>query len=183
MAALLVLAFLALPILEIYVIIQVGQVIGAWPTVTLLVVESLIGAWIVRREGRRAWRELRAAVGSGRLPSRELADGALVLVGGTLLLTPGFVTDAAGFLLVIPPTRALVRHWLLAYAARRATRAATGAFGRPLGQRPGGRAGWPGSGQGSSRGPGPGQRPDGRVVPGEVVQPGEGAQPDDERDR
>jgi UPF0716 protein FxsA len=152
----LVAAFLVVPIVEIYVIIQVGQWIGPWPTVALLVAESLFGAWLIKREGRRAWRLLREAVAQGQLPSRELADAGLVLVGGTLLLTPGFVTDLAGFFFVLPVTRPIARRLLLAYFGRRA--AVTVARFGPV-----------------SRG-GPG----GRTVPGEVVRdepgdhPGEG---------
>jgi UPF0716 protein FxsA len=113
------LAFLLLPVAEIYVIIQVGALIGGWQTVVLLLAESLLGAWIVRREGRRAWRSLRETFGRGALPDRELADAALVLVGGALLLTPGFITDVFGFLFVLPFTRPLVRRLLATYAARR----------------------------------------------------------------
>jgi UPF0716 protein FxsA len=114
--------FLVVPILEIFVIIQVGQAIGAWPTVLLLLVESALGAWLVRREGRRAWRALRGAFETGRVPSRELADAGLVLVGGALLLTPGFVTDVVGFFFVLPFARPLARRLLWAYIARRAAR-------------------------------------------------------------
>ncbi|MDQ1628096.1 MAG: protein FxsA [Actinomycetota bacterium] len=122
MAVALVVAFLLVPVVEIYVIIQVGHAIGALPTVALLVLESLLGAWLVKREGRGAWKALRAAAGSGRLPTTELADAGLVLVGGTLLLTPGFVTDVVGFFFVLPPTRPLARRLLGWFVARRATR-------------------------------------------------------------
>lgn len=115
----LVLAFLLMPVLEIYVIIQVGALIGGWQTAALLLAESMLGAWIVRREGRRAWRSLRETFGRGSMPDRELADAALVLVGGVLLLTPGFVTDVFGFLFVLPFTRPVVRRLLAVYAARR----------------------------------------------------------------
>jgi UPF0716 protein FxsA len=118
------LAFLVVPVVEIAVIIQVGRVIGTLPTVVLLLVESALGAWLVRREGRRAWSALRTALRVGRLPSRELADAALVLVGGTLLLTPGFVTDVAGAFLVLPATRPWARRLLAALVARRAQRLA-----------------------------------------------------------
>jgi UPF0716 protein FxsA len=117
---LLVVLFLIVPIVEIYVIVQVGQEIGALPTIALLLIESAIGAWLVKREGRRAWAALKVAVGTGRLPSRELADAALVLVGGTLLLTPGFVTDVFGFFLILPVTRPIARRALSWFAARRA---------------------------------------------------------------
>ena len=122
MALLLVLLFLVVPVVEIYVIIQVGQVIGGWQTLGLLVVESLLGGWLVRREGRRAWRALREAFESGRMPGRELADAGLVLVGGTLLLTPGFLTDIVGFFLVLPVTRPIARRLLTRVVARRAAR-------------------------------------------------------------
>src|ERR1700730_10337385 len=111
--------FLVLPVLEIYVIIQVGSVFGGWPTVALLLAESLLGAWIVRREGRRAWRALRQTFTGGGMPDRDLADAGLVLVGGVLLLTPGFITDLAGFLFVLPFTRPLVRRGLTVYVSRR----------------------------------------------------------------
>ncbi len=112
--------FVGMPILEIYVIIQVGQQIGALWTIVLLVVESLIGGWLVKREGRRAWDALRGAVTTGHVPARELSDAALVLVGGTLLLTPGFVTDIFGFFFVLPFTRPIARRMLAALVARRA---------------------------------------------------------------
>ncbi|MET7466194.1 FxsA family protein [Nonomuraea sp. NPDC005501] len=109
MRLLLFLAFLLVPVLEIWLLIQVGSVIGGWPTVALLIADSLLGAWLVRREGRRAWRALQEALQSGRMPEHELADGALILAGGVLLLTPGFFTDIAGFLCVLPFTRPLMR--------------------------------------------------------------------------
>ncbi len=117
--ALVFLALLVIPTLEIAAIIGVGTVIGAWPTLLLLVVESLLGAWLVRREGARAWRALTEALQTGRMPSRQLADAALVLVGGTLLLTPGFLTDLAGFFCVLPLTRPIARRFLEAAVARR----------------------------------------------------------------
>jgi UPF0716 protein FxsA len=116
---LLALAFLVVPLLEIYLIIQVGQAIGAAWTIALLVADSLLGAWLVRFEGRRAWAALQQALRSGRMPSRELADAALILVGGTLLLTPGFVTDVVGFFLLVPLTRPLARRLLGWFVTRR----------------------------------------------------------------
>ncbi len=169
MGLLLVLAFLVVPVVEIYVIVQVGQEIGALPTVALLLFESALGAWIVRREGARAWAALRGALRAGQLPSRELADAALVLVGGTLLLTPGFVTDVVGFFFLLPLSRPLARRMLVGFLARRAT-VTVGRFG------PGGR---PGGGTGARPPSG-----HGRVVPGEVVRDdapdAPGTPPDDE---
>lgn len=112
-------ALLVVPIVEIFVIIQVGQVIGGWPTVGLLLVESALGAWLIKREGKRAWNALRTATQTARMPGRELADAALILVGGTLLLTPGFVTDIFGFFLVLPFTRPLARKLLAGFLGRR----------------------------------------------------------------
>ena len=86
---LLVVAFVVVPLVEIYVIIQVGQVIGAWWTILLLIADSILGSWLVKREGGRAWRALRTALEERRMPARELADGMLILVGGTLILSPG----------------------------------------------------------------------------------------------
>ncbi len=169
----LVVAFVVMPIVEIYVLIQVGQVIGGWWTVLLLVLGGVVGSWLVRREGARAWRALQEALRRGAVPGREIADGALVLVGGTLLLTPGFVTDALGVLLVLPLTRPLWRRLLGQAISRRLLVAgsppASGGFpGFP---------GFPGAGNGSPgpSGPGatnPGPRGSGPVVRGEVVDDG-----------
>jgi UPF0716 protein FxsA len=116
---LLVLLFVGVPLLEIYVIIQVGEAIGAMPTILLLVAESALGAWLVKREGARAWRALTEAVRSGQLPGRELGDAAVILVGGVLLLTPGFVTDLFGFFFVLPFTRPLARRALATFVSTR----------------------------------------------------------------
>jgi UPF0716 protein FxsA len=168
-AGLLVVLFLVVPIVEIVVIVQVGQQIGALPTILLLLVESAIGAWLVKREGRRAWAALQTAGSTGRLPSRELADAGLILVGGTLLLTPGFVTDVVGFFLILPPTRPLARKALGWFLARRASVVVSRRTGVPPGAWRAGRGHGPtgaGGPRGSSRPSGPGG---GRVVPGEVV--------------
>jgi UPF0716 protein FxsA len=118
-AAVLVLLFVVLPLVELYVIVQVGQAIGVLPTIGLLLLVSFVGAWLVKREGVRAWRAFRLALSEGRVPTRETADGALVIVGGALLLAPGFVTDVVGALCVLPPTRAVVRRLLLRVAGGR----------------------------------------------------------------
>lgn len=111
--------FIVVPLIEIYAIIQVGGLIGAGPTVALLVVDSIVGAVLLRRQGRAAWRQFRAATAAGKVPAREVLDGALLLFGGTLLLTPGFVTDVLGLALMIPPFRSLVRRSLLGGVAKR----------------------------------------------------------------
>jgi UPF0716 protein FxsA len=117
--SLLFVAFLVVPILEIYVLIQVGQVIGAWWTVVLLIADSVFGSWLLKREGVRAWRALQAALTEGRMPARELADAALIVFGGTLMITPGFVTDAFGLIAILPFTRPFARRLLTAYVGRR----------------------------------------------------------------
>src|SRR3954453_899005 len=140
--------FVVVPLVEIYVIIQVGQAIGAWWTILLLILDSIFGAWLIRHEGRRAWQALASALDSGRMPARELADGALILIGGTLMLSPGFVTDALGIVLILPFARPVARRALTRVVTRRllAGTAQTRQAPRP---------------------PGPG--PDGPVVRGEVV--------------
>ncbi|MGO4598351.1 FxsA family protein [Terrabacter sp. 2RAF25] len=112
-------ALMVLPIIEIVVVVAVGQAIGGWPTFLLLVATSLLGAWLIRREGAKAWRALEQAVRSGRMPAREIADGVVVLVGGSLLLAPGFVSDVLGLLLVLPFTRPVARSMLAAVISRR----------------------------------------------------------------
>lgn len=109
MPALLVVALVVVPLVEIYLLVQVGQVIGPLPTILLLLAMSLLGAYLLRREGSRTWRAFRAAMGSGRVPAREVADGALVIFGGALLLTPGFATDLLGLACVLPVTRGPLR--------------------------------------------------------------------------
>ncbi len=118
---LLVLLFIAVPIVEIYFIVKVGELIGVLPTLALLVADALLGAALLRHQGRGAWRRFNAALTERRFPGREVADGLMIAVGGTLLLTPGFVTDVFGAILLIPPTRALVRRLMRAYVARRFT--------------------------------------------------------------
>ena len=127
MPAILAVVLLLVPVAEIVVAIQVGQAIGGWQTFGLLLLGSLVGAWLVRREGVRAWRALRGTVPGGGLPSRELLDGVLILLGGALILFPGFLTDIVGFVLVLPFTRPLVRTVLGRAVGRRVARAAGGA--------------------------------------------------------
>jgi UPF0716 protein FxsA len=112
MAGVLLVLFLILPIVELYVIVQVGQSIGVLPTLALLILLSVAGAWLVKREGLGVWVRFRSQVERGALPTNELLDGILILLAGALMLAPGFVTDAVGILLLIPPSRAVVRSLL-----------------------------------------------------------------------
>jgi UPF0716 protein FxsA len=120
MALLLVLFFIVLPIAEIYVIIKVGEAIGVLPTIALLIIDGFLGAALMRHQGRAAWRRFNEALSAGRIPAREVFDGAMVIVGGAFLLAPGFITDVIGLLLVIPPSRALFRGIATKLAAGRA---------------------------------------------------------------
>jgi UPF0716 protein FxsA len=115
----LVALLVVVPLVEIYLLIQVGHVIGALPTVVLLVALSVLGGVLLKREGAKAWRAFSAAVAAGRVPTTEVADGALVLLGGALLLAPGFLTDAVGLLCVLPGSRGVVRRVLTALVVRR----------------------------------------------------------------
>ncbi len=128
MLPLVLLLFVGVPLLELYVILQVGQAIGALWTIALLVLSSLIGTALLRSQGRSTWRRFRAALTSGRPPARETIDGALVIVGGALMLAPGFVTDALGALLLLPPTRAVARRGIVRHARSRLF-AGFGSFG------------------------------------------------------
>lgn len=119
MAALLALVFLVVPLAELAVILQVGQWLGVANTLVLLVLVSVVGAWMAKREGLGVLRRIRQQLDLGRVPGAELVDGFLVLFAGALLLTPGFLTDCLALLLLIPPVRAAVRRTLRRRFARR----------------------------------------------------------------
>ena len=106
---LLVVLFVFVPIVELAVIIQVGQAIGVVETLLLMVLVSIVGAWLVKREGIGVCRRAQRQLDTGVMPGRELVDGVLIMVAGALLLLPGFVSDCLGILLLLPPVRALVR--------------------------------------------------------------------------
>ena len=108
----LVIAFIVVPLVELYVIIKVGGAIGIGPTIALLLIDSLLGAFLLRHQGRAAWVAFNRAMAESRLPAKEVLDGVLIIFGGALLLTPGFITDIVGLCLLIPPTRAIVRTFL-----------------------------------------------------------------------
>lgn len=143
MALLLIAVFIVVPIAELYVIIQVGQLIGIWPTLILLLADAVLGSMLLKHEGRSAWRRFNEALATRRFPGREVADGALIIVGGTLLLTPGFITDVFGLFLLLPPTRAISRRILKRFTIGRfaVVGVSGGGFG-PFGP-PNGNAGAP----------------------------------------
>jgi UPF0716 protein FxsA len=108
-APLLIVLFIVVPIVELWVILQIGDWLGLWPTVGLLIVDSVLGSMLMRAQGRAAWRRFSEALSAGRPPAREVIDGALIVGGGALLLTPGFLSDIVGLALLLPPTRAVIR--------------------------------------------------------------------------
>jgi len=113
MPLLLVILFIVVPIAELAVLFQVGQAIGVWWTILLLIADAILGSWLLRTQSRAAWRRFNEALAGGRVPHREVVDGVLVIFGGVLLLTPGFITDIFGVLFLFPPTRVLLRGLLV----------------------------------------------------------------------
>ena len=117
----LVLVFVLVPIAELYVIIELlAEAIGPVPTILLLILDSVLGTLLLRWQGRAVWRRFLDAVRTGHVPHREILDGVLVIVGGALLITPGFITDIVGLALLVPPSRALARRGLDGWLRRRA---------------------------------------------------------------
>jgi UPF0716 protein FxsA len=190
---LLILLFILVPIAELYVIIQVGGAIGVGPTIALLILDGFLGAFLLRHQGRAAWVRFNRALAENRLPHKEVLDGVLIIFGGALLLTPGFLTDIVGLILLIPPTRAGVRALMSRIVKGRLSigpRAATWGYGRvrrrgarrrpaPNGPAPGGPGGAAGPGE-PPPGGGPAADPAGWE---EALFPGRsrrgGPQPDD----
>ena len=118
--------FIVLPLVELYVILKVGDAIGVVPTILLLAADSVLGSVLLRSQGRSVWRRFNAALAEGKMPHREVMDGVLVIFGGAFLITPGFVTDVIGLLLLLPPTRALIRSQVVRRLGRRVTVEVTG---------------------------------------------------------
>jgi UPF0716 protein FxsA len=111
--------FIVVPLAELYVIIQVGQAIGILPTLAILLADSILGSMLLKSQGRAAWRRFNEATAEGRIPAREVVDGALIIFGGAFLISPGFITDIFGILLLLPPTRALFRRFIVGFFTRR----------------------------------------------------------------
>jgi UPF0716 protein FxsA len=119
---LLVVLLVAVPIFEIWLLIKVGQQLGLLPTVLILVAQAVLGVMLMRHEGSRAWKALNDAFTEGKVPTGELADAALILVGGVLLMLPGFLTDVIGFLFLLRWTRPFARKMIAFFVARRINR-------------------------------------------------------------
>lgn len=131
----LVLLFTLLPLAELYLLIRVGEWVGAAPTIGIVLVTGVAGAALARTQGVRVVREIQGAVDQARMPHHELLEGALVLAGGLMLVTPGILTDLAGLSLMIPPVRRLAARGLSAWVRRRVDLRVTRMGGR-----------WPGEG-------------------------------------
>jgi UPF0716 protein FxsA len=135
---LLIVVFIVVPLIELYVIIKVGGSIGVAPTLFLLLLAGVVGAALLRSQGRAAWVGFNRALAENRMPAKEVFDGVLIVFGGALLLTPGFLTDIVGLLLLIPPTRAIIRGFSRRFVVARVAmgpRAAMWGYGRVRGRR------------------------------------------------
>ncbi len=150
MAVYIALAFILVPIIEIAIFIEVGGEIGLWNTLAVVVLTAIVGTWMLRAQGMRTLRRAQDSLARQVFPVSEVFDGLCLLVGGALLLTPGFLTDALGFLLFLPPVRAAIRGVILRFLSASGTNWM------------GGEA--PGSGDSGKRGPDNGE---GRTIEGE----------------
>jgi UPF0716 protein FxsA len=116
----LVLLFVVAPIVELAVIIQVAHGIGVANTIFLLIAVSVLGSWLVKREGLNTWRRIQASLERHELPTKDVVDGGLILFAGALLIAPGFISDVVGILLLLPPTRLVFRKVVLGFLEKRA---------------------------------------------------------------
>lgn len=111
--------FIFVPILEIYVLISAGKIIGLWPTIGLILLTGIAGAYLLRTQGADVLSRINIALSRGELPTEELIDGAMIFCGGLTLLTPGFCTDILGFSMLLPLTRPWLKEWMKRYFSRR----------------------------------------------------------------
>ncbi len=105
--------FLIVPFVEIYLLLQIGGVIGVFPTIFMVVFTAILGAWLLRRQGLATWQRFQASVNQGEVPAYEMIEGPILLVGGALLLTPGFFTDALGFACLLPQLRRKLARYVI----------------------------------------------------------------------
>jgi UPF0716 protein FxsA len=122
--------FIVVPLAELYVILKVGDAIGAVWTILLLAADSVLGSLLLRAQGRSVWQRFNSALAEGRMPHREVIDGVLVIFGGAFLITPGFITDIVGLLLLLPPTRSVIRSAVVRRLGQRVAGGAASRFGR-----------------------------------------------------
>lgn len=118
MASFLLILFVVVPAVELFVLIKVGSIIGAADTIFIIILTGILGAALTRYQGFKTLSRIQQAMERGQMPAAELIEGALILAGGLVLLTPGFITDALGFFLLIPLTRRLIRQWLAAWIGK-----------------------------------------------------------------
>ena len=130
----LLLIFIVVPLAELYVIFKVGEAIGYPLTILILAVDSIVGSLLLKSQGRAVWRRFSETMAAGRMPHREVLDGVMVIFGGAFLITPGFLTDVLGVLLLIPPTRALLRRLVVRALGSRVTIGVAGAAARRRGR-------------------------------------------------
>ena len=126
----LLLIFIAVPLAELYVILEVADAIGAPLTILILAVDSIVGTLLLKSQGRAVWRRFNETMAAGRMPHREVLDGVMVIFGGAFLITPGFITDVVGILLLLPPTRFLMRRLVVRAIGGRVAIGVAGAAGR-----------------------------------------------------
>ena len=114
-------AFVVVPVVEIALLVAFSQAVGVWWTIGLVIVTAFVGSWLVTRQGRDTMQNARLEFQQGAVPAASLAHGVMILIAGAFLLTPGLLTDAVGFLLLIPPVREAIRRWFVARSANRWT--------------------------------------------------------------
>ena len=119
MFARLLLLFIIVPLIELALFMWLGEMIGLKITLVIIVITGFLGAWLTRVQGRRTWSKFQNATSEGRMPHHEVMDGLMILIAGAVLLTPGFLTDTVGFLLLVPPIRAILKKHLGAYLKKR----------------------------------------------------------------
>jgi UPF0716 protein FxsA len=127
----LIAVFILIPLVELYVILKVGDAIGVVWTILILAADSVLGSLLLRSQGRAVWRRFNDALAAGKMPHREVVDGVLVILGGALLITPGFVTDVVGLIFLVPPSRSLVRRLAMRRLGRRIAVGVSGPPRRP----------------------------------------------------
>lgn len=115
----LLLLFTAVPLIELYLLLLVGRLLGLWPTVAIVLLTGMVGAWLAKSEGLRVLRRWQTALGEGRVPEEGVLDGLLVLVGGVLLVTPGVLTDVLGLALLLPPSRHVIARFVRSRVERK----------------------------------------------------------------
>lgn len=118
--------FVFVPLIELALLLKIGVRIGPLPTLLIVIVTGIAGAALARQQGWKTWMRIQSSLNSGRMPTEELIDGALILSGGVLLLTPGILTDALGISLLAPPSRAFHKRWLKKWLGRRVVRGGNG---------------------------------------------------------